>query len=104
MRRLLSNRHGDMNMILLAIVMGIALAIGIIVVFNVHAGIASDLSTLDSDLASAAGRSTTLDTAASNASNATLTNIGTFFTIAPIALIVVAAVGILSYVLLLRRT
>ena len=104
MRKLLSNKHGDMNMILLAVVMGIALAIGIIVVFNVHGGIAGDLSDLDSAVAAASGRSSTLDNSASNASNSTLSNIETYFTIAPLALIVIAAVGILSYVLLLRRT
>ena len=92
MRKLLKNQHADMNMILAAVVMAIALAIGIIIVFNVIAAV--DTSTIDAGLTG---------TPAANATNDLLTNTETFYTVAPIAMIVVAAVGILSYVLLLRR-
>jgi len=79
-------------MILAAVVMAIALAIGIIIVFNVIAAV--DSSTIDADLTG---------TPAANATDNLLTNTETFYTVAPIALIVVAAVGILGYVMLLRR-
>jgi len=81
-----------MNMILSAIVMAIVFAIGIIIVFNVIASV--DTTTIDADLTG---------TPAANATDDLLSNVETFYTVGPIALIVVAAVGILSYVLLLRR-
>lgn len=92
-------------MILTAIVMGIAFAIGLIVVFNVLGAVSSDLSTLDDDLENArAGGNTTSGKPATNATEDLQTNVETFFTVGPIVLIVVAAVGILSYIMLLRRT
>ena len=117
MRKLLSNNHADMNMIISAVIMAIMFAIGIIVVFNVIGGISGDLATLDGELAEAKGwipgqDDSGVDEAWENynsssiASNATAdltSNVETFFTVGPIALIVVAAVGILSYVMLLRR-
>jgi len=104
MKKLFRNNHGDMNMILAAIVMAITLAIGIIIIYNVAAVL--DTSTLDNTLASNLGHASTGANEFNDSTNATvdlLSNIATFFTIAPIALIVVAAVGILGYVLLLRR-
>jgi len=92
MRKLRNNTHGDMSMILTAVVMAIALAIGIIIVFNVIAAV--DTTTIDAGLTG---------TPAANATDDLLTNTETFYTVAPIALIVVAAVGILGYVLLLRK-
>jgi len=103
MRKLLSNKDGDMEMILTAIILGIVIAIGIIITWNVHGSVTADLSTIDTALDTARGESGAADTAATNASQDVEANLGTFFTIAPITLIVVAAVGILSYVLLLRR-
>jgi len=92
MRKLRNNTHGDMSMILTAVVMAIALAIGIIIVFNVIAAV--DTTTIDAGLTG---------TPAANATDDLLTNTETFYTVAPIALIIVAAVGILGYVLLLRK-
>ena len=68
MRKLLSNHHADMEMILTAIVLGIVIAIGIIIVFNVHGSITADLSTIDTALDTARGESGAADTAAPNAS------------------------------------
>lgn len=104
MRKLRDNNEADMTMILTAIVMGITLAIGIIIVFNVHGSVTADLSDVDTALDTARGESGSADTSATNASEDVEANLETFFTIAPITLIVIAAVGILSYVLLLRRT
>jgi len=100
LKNILKNEDGDMNMILAAIVMAIVFAIGIIIVYNVIGSL--DVSTIDSNLQTSLG-----DSAATPAQNATedlITNVNTFYTVGPIALIVVAAVGILSYVLLLRRS
>lgn len=100
MKNFLRNEDGDMNMILAAIVMAIVFAIGIIIVYNVIGSL--DVSTIDSSIQTALS-----DTAATPTLNATedlITNVNTFYTVGPIALIVVAAVGILSYVLLLRRS
>ena len=100
LKKLLYNEDGDMNMILAAIVMAIVFAIGIIIVYNVLGSV--DVSTIDSGLQDALD-----DSAATPAANATedlIDNVNTFYTVGPIALIVVAAVGILSYVLLLRRS
>jgi len=118
MRKLLGNKNGDMNMILTAVIMAIMLAIGIVVVYSVFGGI--DLTTADNTIKvnvyGANNGPTASDDAntswdvyntsgpGSNATDDLLTNAGTFFTIAPIALIVVAAVAILGYVLLLRRS
>ena len=101
MKKLLSNQDGDMNMILAAVTMAIVFVIGIIIIFNVYAAL--DTSTIDASLASNLGHNASLMTDAGNATDDLLTNTETFFTVGPIALIVVAAVGILSYVLLLRR-
>ena len=96
MRNLFSNDHADMNMILAAIVMAIVFAIGIVIIFSIMGGL--DTSTIDANFGDAN------ETPAANATDSLQESVETFYTIGPIALIVVAAVGILSYVLLLRRT
>ena len=101
MRKL--TNHADMNMILTAIVMAIVFAISIIIVFNIHAAVGTDLDSLDSQVNDATWDDSNGE-AVTNSSENILNNVETFYTIGPIALIVVAAVGILSYVLLLRRT
>jgi len=104
MRKLLHNRHGDMNMILTAITLAIVFAIGLIIVFNVLGSVGGDLSTLDTSLETArANGNTTSGTPATNATKDLTDNIETFFTVGPIALVVVVAVGIVSYVVMLRR-
>ena len=92
MRKILKNKEGDMNMVLTAVVVAITLAIGIIITFNVLAAV--DTTTIDASLDG---------TPAANASGDLQTNVETFYTVAPIILIVLAAVGILGYVLLLKR-
>lgn len=92
LRRFVKNHRADMNMILTAVIMAIVFAIGIIVVYNVLASV--DTTTLDAEFTG---------TPAANATDSLIENVNTFYTVGPIALIVVAAVGILGYVLLLRR-
>lgn len=93
MRKLLKNKNADLGMIMSAITMAILFSIGIVIIFNVIASV--DSTTIDAGLTG---------TPSANATDDLLTNVGTFYTVGPIALIVVAAVAILSYVLLLRRT
>jgi len=101
MRKLLRNDRADMNMILAAIIMAITLAIGLIVIYNVVGSI--DASTIDTTIRTFQGEEENGTGPMGNATSDLVTNINTFYTVGPIALIVVAAVGILSYVLLLRR-
>ena len=106
MRKLWKNNHADMNMILTAIVLAIVFAIGLIVVWNVMGSL--DNSTVDENIRTNVYNEggTTYKNGTTYAANATddlQDNLETFFTVGPIVLIVVAAVGILSYVMLLRR-
>ena len=106
MRKLWNDKKADMNMIMAALIMAIVFAVGIIIIFNIM--VAIDVSSADDTLAGNMldhpDWNTSTTNYGTNATNDLLGNIGTFFTVGPIALIVVAAVGILSYVLLLRRT
>ena len=80
-------------MILAAVVMAIVFSIGLVIVFNVIGSL--DTTTVDAGLTGQPSK---------NATSSLVNNTNTFFTVGPIAIIVVAAVGILSYVLMLRRT
>lgn len=100
MRKFLGNRHGDLNMIMTAIILAITLAISILIVWNIVGAI--EPTTMDTALRTSLGDPWWNGTV--NSTNDLNTNIETFYTVAPIVLIVVAAVGILSYVMLLRRT
>jgi len=91
-KKLLPNKEADMGLVLTAVVMAIVLGVSVLIVFNVIATI--DTSEVDDDFSG---------TPALNSTDSLLSNVQTFYTIAPIALIVVAAVGILSYILLLRK-
>jgi len=101
MKKLLRNNHADLNMVLGAVVVAIVLAISVLIVWNVVATI--NPGDLDATVDTAIGQDGT-STEVTNATNNLNTNLETFYTIAPIVLIVMAAVGILGYVLLLRRT
>ena len=96
MRSFLKDHNADVNMILTAVVMGIVFAISIAIIYSTLGGI--DYTTID------AGIGETNTTPAANASDALQTNLATFYTLGPIAIIVVAAVGIISYVLMIRRS
>jgi len=91
MRQFWNNHEADVNMILTAVVMGIVFAISIAIIYSVLGGI--DYTTIDAGLTG---------TPAANASTSLQTNLATFYTLGPIAIVVVAAVGIISYVLLIR--
>ena len=92
LRKFLPNKKADVGLIMTAIVMAIVFGISILIVYNVIASI--DASTIDSEFSGTPAQNSTTDL---------LSNVDVFYSIGPIALLVVAAVGILSYVLLLRK-
>ena len=83
--------RANVDMILTAIIAGVMFAIAIPIIYSVLGGV--NYTTIDAALSG---------TPAVNASNNLLTNLNTFFTIGPIYLVVVAAVGIIAAILLLR--
>ena len=91
MRKLKENKTANVDMILTAVIAGVMFAIAIPIIYSVLGGV--DYTTVDAALTG---------TPATNASESVLTNLNTFFTIGPIYLVVVAAVGIIAAVLLLR--
>ncbi len=113
MRRLISNNKAEIDMILGAVVVMITLAITIVIAWNVVGSIDTD-GLEDTIRQNVHGLQEVNDNDAANATwNATLTvgnstasitdNMETYYTIAPIMLIVMAAVGILGYILLLKK-
>jgi len=93
----------NVDMILTAVIAGVMFAVAIPIIYSVVGGM--DYTTTDTALGGV-WNATTENWAgpspATNASQSLLTNVGTFFTIGPIYLVVVAAVGIIAAVLLLR--
>jgi len=94
LRKLKENDAGNVDMILTAVIAGVMFAIAIPIIYSVLGGV--DYTTVDSNFGG------TKNTPATNASENVITNLNTFFTIGPIYLVVVAAVGIIAAVLLLR--
>jgi len=103
MRKLLSNKKGSADFILAAIVAAIAFGVGILIVWNVLGSFS--IADLESDVGSAVyGNSSSSNIRpVENTTNSLNSNLETFFVVAPIVLIIIAAVGIISYVLILRR-
>lgn len=85
------DRDGNVDMILTAVIAGVMFAVAIPIIYSVLGGI--NYTTVDAALTG---------TPATNASQVLLTNLATFFTIGPIYLVVVAAVGIIAAILMLR--
>jgi len=94
LRNFKDDNKGNVDMILTAVIAGVMFAIAIPIIYSVLGGV--DYTSVDANLGA------TNVTPALNASENLLTNLNTFFTIGPIYLVVVAAVGIIAAVLLLR--
>ena len=94
MRKLLMDKFADINMILTAVIAAIVFAISIAIVYAVLGGIS--YTTYDANLG---GANTT---PATNASNNLLTNLSTFYNLGPIYIVVIAAVGIIAAVMMVR--
>lgn len=91
MRSLLKDKLGNIDMILTAVVAGIVFAISIAIIFSVLGGI--DYTTIDAGLTG---------TPATNASEDLSTNLATFYTLGPIYIVVIAAVGIIAAIMMIR--
>ena len=91
LRSLLKDKAANVDMILTAVIAGIVFAISIAIIYSVLGGI--DYTTIDSGLTG---------TPATNASNNLQTNLATFYTLGPIYIVVIAAVGIIAAVLMIR--
>jgi len=119
MRRLTQNKHGNLDMVLGGVTIAILLAVSVMIIFNITGslevsntqdriregfgyeewkGVAGD------EAANASHAAWNLTQPVTNSSDNLNDNIETFYSITPIVLIVIAAVAILSYVLLLKRT
>ena len=96
------NEDGDIDMITTAIIAAVMFAISIPIIFSTMASV--NTTTIDAafnkdvvDWAGTNGSQPSL-----NASTHLISGVNTFYTIGPIYLVVVAAVGIISAILLLR--
>jgi len=87
MRQILKDEKADVKMIGMVVGILVTLIIAVLVFYNIAASI--DTTTIDADLTG---------TPAANATDSTLDQAGTFFTIAPIIAIVIVAVVILGFV------
>ena len=89
--RSLNDKVAAVDMILTAVVAAIVFAISIAIVYAVLGGIS--YTTYDAALSG---------TPAANASNNLISNLNTFYNLGPIYIVVVAAVGIIAAVLMVR--
>jgi len=97
MRKLLSDTHGNMGTIILAVATAITIAVSILIIYSIMGGI--DTTTTDSKLAHSLGKNATLYKPAGNATKSLLAGLGTFFAISPIYLVVLVAVAIIGAVM-----
>jgi hypothetical protein len=91
MRSIIKDKMANIDMILTAVVAAIVFAVSIAIVYAVLGGI--DYTTYDSSLTG---------TPAANASDNLITNMDTFYNLGPIYIVVIAAVGIIAAVLMVR--
>ena len=91
LRSLVENKIANIDMILTAVIAAIVFAISIAIVYAVLGGI--DYTTYDAALTG---------TPAANASDSLQTNLATFYNLGPIYIVVIAAVGIIAAVLMVR--
>jgi len=88
MRKL--NNKGNVDIIIMAVVAAIVIAISLIIVYSVVGGL--DTTTIDADLTG---------TPSANATDNLLDNLETFYTISPIYIVVLAAVGIIGAIMMI---
>ena len=97
LRKIKTDEKANVDMILTAVIAGVMFVIAVPIIYSVLSGV--DYISIDAQLN---GSGTTTATSASNASRNLLGNLETFFSIGPIYIVVVAAVGIIGAILLLR--
>ena len=93
LRKLRSQEAGNVQLILMAVVAAIVLAISIVIVYAVLGGI--DYTAIDAKLPG---------TPCANASAALQSNLATFYSVSPIYIVVLAAVGIISAIMMIVIT
>lgn len=97
MRKLLNNHEANIGTIILAVATAITIAVSILIVYSVLGGLST--TTIDRNLAAVLNRNTTTTKPAGNATLSLIAGLGTFFTLAPIYLVVLVAIAIISAVL-----
>ncbi len=102
LRSLMKDKSGNIDMILTAVIAGIVFAISIAIIYSVLGGM--DYSAQDTSLHTAMGHTSDAAnfTPGANASGALSTNLATFYTLGPIYIVIIAAVGIIAAVMLIR--
>ena len=101
MHKLFTNKEGNVNLILTAVVAAVVISVSIIIIFSIAGGFT--YSTIDTSVQTAMGHNTSTSTAtpATNASGALNTNLETFYTVSPIYIVVLAAVGIIAAIMMI---
>lgn len=98
LKSLIKDKTANIDMILTAVIAGIVFAVSIAIIYAVLGGI--DYETYD--LAINGSGTIGNYTPATNASESLLTNLATFYTLGPIYIVVIAAVGIIAAIMLIR--
>ena len=98
--KLAENKEANIEMITMGIIAAVMFAIAVPIIFNVIGSL--NISDTDTTLRTAMGETSGFKPAA-NATTNLLTQINSFFSIGPIYLVVVVAVGIIAAILVLRR-
>jgi ABC-type spermidine/putrescine transport system permease subunit II len=94
------NKQANIEMITMGIVAAVMFAIAIPIIFNVVGSISTN--SIDTSIRTGMGEVAGFKPAG-NASKSLLTQVNSFFSIGPIYLVVVVAVGIIAAILVLRR-
>ena len=103
MRQLFKNKEGNVQMIIMAIVAAITIAVSVVIVYSVMQGFATTNTNIDETLQKNMGynASSSKTRPAYNASVQLQNNLDTFYTLSPILVVVLAAVGIIAAIILI---
>jgi len=94
MRKLNENKNANVQLILMAVVAAVVIAISVLIIFPVIGGL--DTTTIDAKF--------TGSTPSLNASTNLVQNLETFYSISPIYIVVLAAVGIIGAIMMIVVT
>ena len=99
MRKLLSNKNGNVGTIILAVATAITIVISIMIVYTVIGGISTKTIDAKFNTDVVGWANTNGSRPAYNATTSLLSGLGTFFTLSPIYLVVLVAVAIIGAVM-----
>ena len=94
MRSLKENKAGNIQLIIMAVVAAVVIAISVLIVFPIIAGL--DTTTIDDEFAGS--------TPSLNATTNLVSQLETFYNIVPLYIVVLAAVGIIGAVMMIVVT